>query len=325
MWIRVSNKHYISGGLLYVVLCIGNGHPTDGMKLLEFRVDDDSRNLSGPISSDVPISFPVGDLSLRVESGDAPFLFISADPSLRHVEHALIFDIRTRIFYEFPQSGLDPGPYPSFKVVLTMTHIILCHSHTHRVIEAYVIPDDKETNELRLTHETMTDMPSPVWWFLLRNPVVDPITGSTHLRFLLLSPYNFDQFRFVCADMTLPANSTENVLPLLLDADATTMGPMPYSYIVRPELIQSSADGFARGLGLQPGIPGKLYIGRFGIDATGEQCMVDVGRMSSIPVAADMSCWERASFDGTSGRLCGVTVPTADSPGNYTAMVLDVE
>ncbi|KAG6374749.1 hypothetical protein JVT61DRAFT_4125 [Boletus reticuloceps] len=109
------------GGLLYVVLCIGNGHTIDGVhvsdysmhsssltcftcrKLLEFRVDDDSRNLSGPISSDVPISLPVGDISPRVESSDAPFLFISVDPSLRHAENALIFDIRTQIFYEFPK------------------------------------------------------------------------------------------------------------------------------------------------------------------------------------------------------------------------------
>ncbi|KAF8141944.1 hypothetical protein EV363DRAFT_1091055, partial [Boletus edulis] len=292
--------------------------------LLEFRVDDDSRNLSEPISSDVPISFPVGDLSLRVESGDAPFLFISADPSLRHVEHALMFDIRTRIFYEFPQSGSDPGPYPSFKVVLTMTHIILCHSR--RVIEAYVIPDDKETNELRLTHETITDMPSPVWWFLLRNPVVDPITGSTHLRFLLLSPYNFDQFRFVCADITLPANSTENVLPLLLDAHAVTMGPMPYSYIVRTELIQSSADGFARGLQVGPiaQLSDNFYIRTFSIDATGERCMAVVGDTFPISPTADMMYWNTASFDGTtSGRLC-LTVPTVGSPGNYTAVVLDI-
>ncbi|KAG6374750.1 hypothetical protein JVT61DRAFT_4126 [Boletus reticuloceps] len=203
-----------------------------------------------------------------------------------------------------------------------MTHIILCRGF--RIIEAYVIPDDKETHELRLTHETtITDMQSPVRWLLLRNPVVDPITGSTHLRFLLYSSCGYN-FQLVCADITLPANSTENVLPLLLDAHAVTMRPMSYSYIVRTELIQSSADGFARGLDLETRIPDKFYISTFGIDATGERCMVDVGHMSSISVAADMGYWQRASFDGTSGRLC-FTVPTADSPGNYTAMVLDVE
>ncbi|KAF8141949.1 hypothetical protein EV363DRAFT_1443855 [Boletus edulis] len=206
-----------------------------------------------------------------------------------------------------------------------MTHIILYRNKLrHKVIEAYVIPDDKETNELRLTHETITHMEEPLWWFLLRNSVVNPITGFTHLRFLLYSPGGYGS-QFVCADITLPANSTGNVLPLVLDTHIVTMRALPYPWIIHTKLIQSSADGFARGLQVGPvaQLSDKFYIRTFSIDATGERCMAVVGDTSPISRTDDMIHWNTASFDGTSGRLC-LTIPTADSLGNDTAVVLDI-
>ena len=72
-------------------------------KLLEFKIEGDSRRLSGPITYDVAISLPSGHNSVFLTSGDTPFVFIFADTWEMRKEYAIVFDTRRQIFYKFPE------------------------------------------------------------------------------------------------------------------------------------------------------------------------------------------------------------------------------
>ncbi|KAF8549200.1 hypothetical protein OG21DRAFT_1515475 [Imleria badia] len=82
------------------------------MKLLQFQADDDSGRLYGPDTFNVPgiQAHTIEMFSLRVESGNTPFVFISAQ--LDWMDPAdlptLIFDTRSYVFYELPTPGSEP-------------------------------------------------------------------------------------------------------------------------------------------------------------------------------------------------------------------------
>ncbi|KAF8548847.1 hypothetical protein OG21DRAFT_668985 [Imleria badia] len=212
-----------------------------------------------------------------------------------------------------------------------MTHIILSHigfstSDSVEIVQVYVIPDNNETHELRLSHETIRVphvLRTPPWlfpdWFLLCNSVIDPITGSTCLR-LLLRRFQYEprhNQQFVCADITLPANSTADVLPMSISTHDVFTTADPNS---RTEL-SSSTDGFARGLCLVVIDRDKIQIRKFTIDATGETCVGLVGDLS--PLSLPSRCWEMVAFDGTRGRICWTL--GNDRPYEISGLLMDIE
>ncbi|KAF8548846.1 hypothetical protein OG21DRAFT_668918 [Imleria badia] len=240
-----------------------------------------------------------------------------------------IFDTRSQIFYKFPKLVLEPDTgrltlrVPDQEFMLTMTHIIHSYvgfsiSDPSEIIQAYVIPDDNETHELRLSHETTPRILGtaprflPVS-FLLHNSVIDPVTESTRLKFLHISQSPHNQ-EFLCTDITLPANSTVGVLPMSISThvvfDIAEADGMCISLL-------SSTDGFARGLCVMAIASAKARIRKFTVDGTGETCMGLVGDV--LPLSPVATYRSTGSFDGTRGRL----FLTMKRDGE--AVVLDIE
>ena len=156
-----------------------------------------------------------------------------------------------------------------------MTHVIVIHGHMSypkgQLIQAYTIPDDNQPHELRLSHETVS-CDSLSSWFLLRNSVVDPATGSTSLRFL---NRRFVQ-QFLCTDFALPANSSGDILPISIDTHAV-LAMDSVQFGMHSKFIQASPDGFARGFCEVDFMSTGSRVRKFTIDATGERCVGVVG------------------------------------------------
>ena len=73
--------------------------------LLEFVVDDDTGNLSGPEVFNVPTWWLLREgftPRLRIDKGLGPYTYISLDPT-SSPKNSLIFDLRRRQFYKFPR------------------------------------------------------------------------------------------------------------------------------------------------------------------------------------------------------------------------------
>ncbi|KAF8548843.1 hypothetical protein OG21DRAFT_668791 [Imleria badia] len=327
-WSATSCLMSTRGHLVYVGLCAENGHPGDRVKLLEFQADNDSGHLSGPITFDVPVSCTGHDEYLQVKSGDTPFVLISGIPS-QTLRSTMIFDTRSQIFYGFPKHGYDPNDpilgVLGQEIVLTMSHIILCRASSSpfdpfQLVQAYVIPDD-ETHDLRLSHETSPDVGGTSLWippacFLLRNSVIDPITGSTRLRILHMWR-SYPNQEFLCTDITLPADSTADVLPISIHTHAVFTIDDAYGFNMK--FFQSSADGYARGLCALSIASAKPRVRKFTIDGTGETCVGVVGDV--FPLSTDVTYRSTGSFDGTRGRI----FLTMDSLRYCEAVVLDIE
>ncbi|KAF8548841.1 hypothetical protein OG21DRAFT_1500760 [Imleria badia] len=307
-WSATSSLMSTRGHLVYVGLCTKNSHSGDRMKLLEFQADDDSGHLSGPITSNIPLSCTDRDARLHVKSGDTPFVLISVIPSQSRWTRSLMFDTRSQIFYKFPKLGYDAnGPILGVmgqQIVLTMTHIILYRtssspSDPFQLIQAYVIPDNNETHELRLSYETSPDVCGFSSWvpppfFLLRNSVTDPITGSTHTRIL-----HMRQSNLLCTDITLLANSTADVLPISIHTHYHAVFTDDECSSIT-NIFQSSTDGFARGLCASI-TSAKLLIRKVTIDGTGETCVGVVGDVYPLPT--DATHMLIGPFDGLRGRI----------------------
>ncbi|KAF8132383.1 hypothetical protein EV363DRAFT_1163985, partial [Boletus edulis] len=104
----------------------------------------------------------------------------------------------------------------------------------------------------------------PAYWSLLRNSDIDPVTGSTRVRLLHASPLHSNDLQFSCADLTLPAHSTENTLTISID-----------THVV-----------FSKSLGSDPE---AVRIRKFCVDATAERCAGTVSDPSPLwPLAPDV-------------------------------------
>ena len=253
---------------------------------------------------------------------------------------AVLFDTRSHIFYRFPKltgqsklvrwcysSADGKDLFPQNKVtegyqdiVLTTTHIIVIHvikkSPVKKLlVQAYVLPDGKELQELCPSHQVITEI-SFEQLFLLRDSVIDPITGSTHLRLLCTYP------RLECTDIMLPANSTENILSMSIKTHLVIDIPNFHHY---PDgEVVAASEGLARGVCIiEAGGEGRL-ICKFSIDETSEQCVGEVGTPHLPWHGAILWEWWSVLSDCVGGRLlCSTFSGTA--PSKLVVSIVDFE
>ncbi|KAG6373499.1 hypothetical protein JVT61DRAFT_6657 [Boletus reticuloceps] len=242
--------------------------------------------------------------------GSTPFIIVRRD------HPCLILDLRTRRSYRLPMSEMLPNELTNQSpdtwynnVILTKTHVTSVWMYTSGpsfdatvLIQAFVVPDSAiphDVGELRLTHEVILD----TYWRssgLLRNSIVDPVTGSVNIRILHVTANGptAEQSHMMCLDLTLPKSvSNTDVLPIS----------------IRSQLLFESSwecerhtvfdDGYARGLLLTE--RGSPYLGfnsvrKFTIDASREECAIAVS--GSCPLDLPIQS-EDIAFDGTRGRI----------------------
>ncbi|KAF8554427.1 hypothetical protein OG21DRAFT_1497072 [Imleria badia] len=310
----VATAAGVSGKRVYLLLA---DRRFQLIKLLEFCVDNDS--FSEPEIMDwAHVRLQPLDIwpSMDDVHGSTPFLVV------RHGQQQspVVFDLHKRCLYSLPEPK-DPSdlanelqfrptfPYywhnVSNQLVLTRTHVIAVEMYgwsfdMHALIRAFVVPDSVAlldrtgVGELRLTHEVTipTALPS---FSLLRNSVVDPVTGSVNIRLLLITPsIHEDHKDMSCLDLALPTPvSTTNVLPISIRSQ--------HLFESRWTSVRYTAsdDGYVRGMLLtNSGPPHFRATSKFTIDASGEEFIVAVS--DSCPVGWDL---DDVAFDGTRGRI----------------------
>ncbi|KAI9566574.1 hypothetical protein HD554DRAFT_2114908, partial [Boletus coccyginus] len=163
-------------------------------KLIEWQLDGESGMLYNTTVFNLPKSGFVPEC-LGLWGGKSRFLFI---PHLQ-----LMFDTRTRLLYKFPKfcialnkTGLETDfrESPFMAVVPTGTHVLAFFSYPWKrhvtVIQAFTVPDgDPPLGEngfriLHLSHEGTSFEINNIPKTIIRNSIVDPITGSIGIRFL---------------------------------------------------------------------------------------------------------------------------------------------
>ncbi|KAG9310781.1 hypothetical protein JVU11DRAFT_8630 [Chiua virens] len=302
------------GFLVYVVFRDPGGEWRVPWKLLEFKMHEETGHLSQSLTLDIPSTY-VGQSACFV-GGKAPFLYIMG-------QH-LVFDTRTKIFYQFPRFDsdlVDMSFITPLKVLLTSTYILVV---SHRpldlhnpstLIQVFAPPADPQPGSngactLRLTHEgTRPNCFANL--ALIRNSIINPVTESTSLRFLrLISQRNCVHFSSV--DFTLPKPHSSDVLPISVDVNDvfTVVGGMydpfmfPYGYH-----IEASDDGHARGFCRSPAgdqSSNTPCLTKFTVDAIGDRCVAVVGQgLTPRWIHKDHPpCFSMLAFDGVFGRFC---------------------
>ncbi|KAF8556336.1 hypothetical protein OG21DRAFT_656539 [Imleria badia] len=267
----------------------------------------------------------------EIKGGPSPFFFFR--PSR-------VFDTRTRLLYDFPEFriALDETRYkinhkrtPDMDVMLTNTHVFgffYCWLGERKqymtLIQAFTVPDDqplannRNGTTLRLTHEGTMSHRSPS--AVIRNSIVDPITGSIGVRFLC-QWIDHDGFHPKCVDVTLPKPSLVDVSPITVHWHGVRTnenrplhdhqdGAWGYKF------LSSLGDGYARGLFTQHyGYPAsgdacsanREGVVKFTIDATRDCCVATLSECLPLPMEWNMNPQDRSisvCFDGIRGRLC---------------------
>ena len=198
-----------------------------------------------------------------------------------------------------------------------MSHIVvLCANRAfvkEQLVQVYMLPDNGE-RKLRLSHEAIIRCRDSVSWSLLLDSVIDPITGSSNLRLLRVYRYRSKR-QFECVDLTLPANSTQDVLPMSVDTHVVfAMSNIRCDW--GDKFLHASANGLLRGLCIVGPVPEGVrivspapegaQIRKFVIDATDERCVGVVGCPAPIWPDADVPrwrVWNDLKFDGSRGRI----------------------
>lgn len=194
-----------------------------------------------------------------------------------------------------------------------MVHAVKKSSTNKQLVQVYTIPDQKELHELRLSHQAVIVYERSGQWSLLRDPVIDPITGSTHLRLLhthlhLHGPTA--ERRFECTDLTLSENSTEDILPISIETHLVFVIPdLYFDYI--GNIVEASPVGLARGLCASDDTLDQRFR-KFSIDATGERCVGVIGRPHPLWPRAKPQEWSNLFFDYTGGRMLYTTRSDSD-------------
>ncbi|KAG6373492.1 hypothetical protein JVT61DRAFT_6648 [Boletus reticuloceps] len=307
----------IGGHWAYLLLII-NADQEHKFRLLAFRVNDDG--FSEPEIMDcINLAPRIFDRRRSVDfRGSAPFI------TLRHIHPPLVLDHRTRCFYTLPSpqipddlahetqvySTMRRPWYTHAEIVLTKTHIIAVwtggpSSNVTVLIRAFIVPDSAlphNIGELRLTHEVIIHEPSYLYRSsLLRNSIVNPVTGSVNIRLLnvTIPRVGHEQKHMSCLDLTLlkPVSNT-NVLPISVH----TQHLFESTWTYERHLI--SDDGYGLGLLLTETWPRFVDVNsarKFTIDASKEECSIAVGDACPIYLPVEMDF--HVAFDGTRGRL----------------------
>ncbi|KAF8554421.1 hypothetical protein OG21DRAFT_1497068 [Imleria badia] len=308
----------VTGKRVYLLL-VDRTYLPKFIKLVEFSVDNDS--FSEPeIINWFHLESHLLNSWLMTDDihGSAPFLVVQRS------QPCMVLDLHTRCLYKLPvpkhtidlanelQSSLPEYERKLFtQVVLTRTHVMAVHVYgrsSHGLVRAFVVPesailpDRTEFGELRLTHKLEVAIPTYYPMFsLLRNSIVDPVTGSVNIKLLRVTPntqIGGGQKDMSCLDLTLPGPiSTNDVLLIsirsqhLLESACTSVW------------YTASDDGYIRGLLLTesgPSIFLDTSVRKFSIDASKEECIMAVS--DSCP-----HDWPEAPgnvvFDGARGRI----------------------
>ena len=174
---------------------------------------------------------------------------------------------------------------------------------------------------------------------VIRNSIVDPITGSINTRFLCpWTDYRsiYDGFQLKCLDVTLHKPSAVDVSPItvclhpvLTSENELLHRDIHFGYV----FFESFGDGYARGLFSKryhypdAGVwtSNRDAIVKFTIDATQDCCVATLSQLS-LPeewkfhrMNPHAHRWMR--FDGIRGRLCYIRF----EQGNQFLVVMDVE
>ena len=174
------------------------------------------------------------------------------------------------------------------------------------LVQAFAVPDsvmscDKpEVGALCLTHEAaiQTNLSS---FGLLRNSIVDPITGSVSIRLLHITTTELgagnEHKHMSCLDLTLPKPVSATVV-LPISVRSHTLFESRWSF----KRYTASDDGHARGLLFTVSEPPHFSINgarKFTIDASGEGCTIAVSEPSPFDLPGRP---DGIAFDGTRGR-----------------------
>ena len=232
-------------------------------------------------------------------------------------------------------------------IVPTNTHILLLRASSKRwrdswLVQAFTVPDNQRPTEngkghLRLTHEGT--LYEEQIFAVIRNSVIDPITGAINVKLLArrLPPDSHLDFRPICIDLTLE-KSTNDVSPITINQHyALVKGKVPTGFC--HEFYDISDDGYARGFlawdhsdGCTPSLrSGSLSVVKFTIDATQDRCVAvltgrfrvsDVELKNTIVSPLHWTDKVGALFDGVRGRLSYVKSRYSDNPA---IVVVDIE
>ena len=175
---------------------------------------------------------------------------------------------------------------------------------------------------------------------VIRNPVVDPITGAIRVR--LLERHGLSHgFRATCIDLTLDKPSPDVVvLPITIDQHCILIkGGVPIQEYLAccHEECDISGDGYARGLmarsrhcshGRTHG-SANFGIVKFTIDATQDRCVAVLSQFSGVewdtiglPFKNSPPENDSVLLDGVRERLCYVTNKDAD---DQVIVVVNIE
>ena len=222
---------------------------------------------------------------------------------------------------DYPKVSSDSLNWP-WAVLLTRTHVIaLFYDYDFNVspekeltfIQAFTAPTDSRlvrngAGVLRLSHEGV--IPGNFSNVnLIRNSIVDPISGTTSIRLLhqVCMDHNLD---VSCIDVTLHRlSSTDGVLPMTIDLHDIAHLKDVCNGSGAECYVGSSDDGRARGFWrfevpyLTPN-PIRPVM-RFTIDASQDRCVTVLGKILNPQwkQIGDPRCGTNILFDGVRGRF----------------------
>ncbi|KAI9457373.1 hypothetical protein HD554DRAFT_1780831 [Boletus coccyginus] len=303
--------------VIYVILCEQHSQQHQ-WKFSEFRINGES----GLLCDTIPIDFPERGV---VDSDVTPYIVghLKQSPFLVIEPLYLVFDTRTRLFHELPkfriameetrhEIKISDRVNQGWYILCTNTHIFCVFPYLFRphttLIQAFTAPDDPPLGEnnlggvLRISHEGILFHRAPC--VVIRNSIVDPITGSIGVRFLDQScGYIVRCLNLECIDVTLHKPSLVDVSPITFHWHTVVTRvnePLCQDFWCKSNFWDSLADGYVRGL-LTHHCSRSTYpntaichekqsaIIKFTIDATRDCCVATLCRfLFPLPVE-----WER--------------------------------
>jgi hypothetical protein len=217
------------------------------------------------------------------------------------------------------------------------------------IIQAFTVPDDDQPladnryGILRLSHEGILFQEDPD--IVIRNSIVDPITGSIGVRFLSQwHELHSDGLHPKCVDVTLHKPSSVNVSPITVRWHAVLTSengpPLHLDLDFHHHFFDALGDGYARGLfteychyAADPDTDcnprNRSAVVKFTIDATRERCVATLGPFVPLPVEwkhfNNMDVWDcdLIQFDSIRGRLYYVRFE--EKKKDQFLVVIDVE
>ena len=218
------------------------------------------------------------------------------------------------------------------RIAFTNTYIVyLSHFYSssghQTVIEVFTLPPDGSTvkngnHVLCLTHETVLDDVQLVNVEALK-PLVDLVTGATHLRLL----DHTDPRR----DLILPEPRADEVSPmtvemrnyrLLKEGELTSRHETCFQY------VDASEEGHVRGFyGVM--VPfgvalenDHVRVVKFAVDTRQDEWVINRGELSPVKWSrlGDMVLNESIMFDGMRGKIC-----SSDSTNQNNIVIVDIE